>query len=223
MPLTTTFATLSARGFGLFGKQKVLTTVTFPGGTSTWTAPPGVNSIASGVGKGSDGGDGYFYEGSFYYTFFAAPSGNSYVNPPPAPTVNDSCGAAIVSYINGYSGLQYIGDVAFYPTIFFFVSIFDGTYTNPQLNTTYPYLWDGGGWIVGGTASQVQSSSFAWGVTYQAYSFPYNGVATTAFGYSWPGGVVAPAPTTTYTNIPVTPGTTYTIVNNGALTITYYV
>lgn len=224
MPLTTTFATLSARGFGLFGKRKVLTTVTFPAGTSTWTAPPGVISITSGVGSGSNGAGGFFYDGSFYYTYFGNLMGGSNLgNSPPYPSVSSSCTYDIVSYINGYSGLQYIGNVQFYPVIIFQISSFDGTYTTPLLGQTFPEGWTGGGWIVGGTAAASQIGAYFWGVTYQTYSFPYDGVATTAFGYSWPGGTAGPAPTTTYTNIPVTPGTTYTIVNNGSLTITYNV
>lgn len=55
------------------------------------------------------------------------------------------------------------------------------------------------------------------------YLPPYNGADTTAFGYTFPGGIEVPASTFTYNNVPVTPGTTYTIVNNGSVTITYYV
>lgn len=223
MPFTTTFATMAARGFGLFGRSLVLTTVTFPGGTTTWTAPAGTTSILTGVGKGSDGAGGYYYEGSYFYTYLGLNTGATGLpNSPPYPTVNDSCGPAIVSYINGYGGLQYIGGVAFSPTIVFQKSVIDGTYSNPSYGTTYPSDWTGGGWILGGTAFQIESNTFAWGVGFQTYSFPYNGANTTAFGYTWPGGEEGPASTTTYTNIPVTPGTTYTIVNNGSLTITYY-
>jgi hypothetical protein len=47
------------------------------------------------------------------------------------------------------------------------------------------------------------------------------GAATTGFGLTFPGGVGAPASTTTFTSVAVTPGTTYTVVNNQSLVITY--
>jgi hypothetical protein len=53
------------------------------------------------------------------------------------------------------------------------------------------------------------------------------GLATTGFGKSFPGGVYAsgigsPAPVNTFLAVAVTPSTTYTIINNGSLTIQYY-
>ncbi|MFA6609018.1 MAG: hypothetical protein WCT07_03890 [Candidatus Paceibacterota bacterium] len=55
----------------------------------------------------------------------------------------------------------------------------------------------------------------------------YAGIATTGFGKSFAGGVYAsgigsPAPTNTFLAVAVTPSTTYTIINNGSLTIQYY-
>jgi len=50
-----------------------------------------------------------------------------------------------------------------------------------------------------------------------------SGQATTGFGKLFPGGAIGqPAPVTTYTNVSITPGTTYTIENFQALTIQYY-
>lgn len=51
----------------------------------------------------------------------------------------------------------------------------------------------------------------------------YNGASTTAFGKTFPGGVGGPATTTTFTNIAITPGASYSIVvpSGGTLTITY--
>lgn len=224
MPFTTTFATLSARGFGLFGKKKVLTTVTFPSGTTTWTAPASVGTLVSVVGKGGDGAAGYYYGASYYYVWNNIVSfGGPFANPPPAPTVSDSCGPAIVSYINGLSGLQNISGTSFFPVIQIQTHIPDNTWRYNVYSTTYPGDWQGGGWVVGGTASLSIINPYAAGVEYQSYSFPYNGADTTAFGLTFPGGVEAPAPTITYNNVTITPGATYTIVNNGSLTITYYV
>jgi hypothetical protein len=50
-----------------------------------------------------------------------------------------------------------------------------------------------------------------------------SGGATEGFGKLFPGGAIGqPAPVTTYTNVSVTPGTTYTIVNLQELTIQYF-
>lgn len=229
MPLTTTFATLSARGFGLFGRQKVLTTVTFPGGTTTWTAPFGVTSLVSLVGKGQDGAGGYYYNTEFAnqtYNLIKI-GGTSLTNPPPPPTIADSCVDEIVAFINSYSGLQYIGGETFSPTMSVYQSIFDSTWFYQSYGSTSPSSgWNGGGWVVGGTGSYsntATSPNISIQINYQTYSFPYTGANTTAFGYTFPGGVEAPASTFTYNNVPVTPGSTYTIVNNGSVTITYYV
>lgn len=223
MPFTTTFATLSARGFGLFGRNSVLTTVTFPVGTTTWRAPSGVTNLISAVGKGSDGSSGYLYYATSPIIFNVAFGGSGYANPPPRPDYTISCVNAIVAFINSYSGLNYVGGQTFSPTINFTQGI-DGTWTTPTSgSTTIGSGWDGNGWIVGGTASvNSQLGGRQVFVDYETYQFPFDGTATTAFGQTFPGGVQAPAPTTTYTNVAVTPGATYTIVNNGALTIQYY-
>lgn len=230
MPFTTTFATLSARGFGLFGKKKVLTTVTFPSGTTTWTAPSSVGTLVSAVGQGASGGPGFFETGSYAYPYLRIDFPTAtYPNPPPNPTVADSCTYAIRDYINSYSGLQYIGGVPFSPVIRINRSEANGSwqYTDSTPFTTYPTEWTGGGWIVGGTAVAENDAPVPflerWLVRYTYYSFPYTGASTTAFGLTFPGGNEGPASPTTYTNVTITPGATYTIVNNGSLTIQYYV
>jgi hypothetical protein len=49
-----------------------------------------------------------------------------------------------------------------------------------------------------------------------------SGASTTAFSRTFPGGAAGSAATiTNFSNVTVTPGTTYTIVNNGYLSITY--
>ncbi len=84
----------------------------------------------------------------------------------------------------------------------------------------YSQLTDGGyiGWTVSADYIELGSA----------------GTATTGFGRTFPGGTltgtepyrtaVAP-PTTTFTNVAITPGTTYNIVvpSGGSLTITYFV
>lgn len=239
MPFTTTFATLSARGFGLFGKQKVLTTVTFPSGTSTWTAPPGVNSLLSVSGKGSDGVSDYY-----------SPTSNiiGAVTVDPGPTASfgtidwsvpygqasalvNTGGPRTVStrytywYVGSNNQLSYNGpyyDTGVYTNAgYVYGNVFLTTYRNgynpapTSGQILYSYLLQpqaGSGWII------------------NAYGFDYGypGTDTTGFSLTFPGGTYSggtgyPAPTTTYTNVAVTPGATYTVVNNGSLTIQYYV
>lgn len=223
MPFTTTFANLSARGFGLFGKKRVLTTVTFPSGTTTWTAPPSVSNLLTLVGKGQDGSAGGVYPAAFFYTYQFSTTGITYANPAPVVPVSSSCTYDIINYINSLSGLQYIGGQSFSPCLLGFISAIDGSWVTTASFPTDPVSWTGGGWVIGGTAYLGVAGANAFGVGYDAYAFPFTGANTTAFGYTFPGGVEVPASTITYNNVAVTPGATYTIVNNGSVTITYYV
>lgn len=76
--------------------------------------------------------------------------------------------------------------------------------------------------------------NFGWSVSANYIELGSAGTATTGFGRTFPGGTltgtepfrttVAPS-TTTFTNVVITPGTTYNIVvpSGGSLTITYFV
>ena len=83
--------------------------------------------------------------------------------------------------------------------------------------------------------SQISAGGFfGWTVSANYIALGSAGTATTGFGRTFPGGTltgtvpfrtaVAPS-TTTFTNVAITPGTTYNIVvpSGGSLTITYYV
>lgn len=83
--------------------------------------------------------------------------------------------------------------------------------------------------------SQLTGGGYiGWTVSADYIALGSNGTATTGFGKNFPGGTltgsepyrtaVAPS-TTTFTNVAVTPGTTYSIVvpSGGSLTISYYV
>jgi hypothetical protein len=83
--------------------------------------------------------------------------------------------------------------------------------------------------------SQISGGGFfGWTVSANYIALGSAGTATTGFGKTFPGGTltgttpfrtaVAPS-TTTFTNVAITPGTTYNIVvpSGGSLTITYYV
>jgi hypothetical protein len=229
MPLTTTFATLSARGFGLFGRQKVLTTVTFPGGTTTWTAPFGVNSLVSLVGKGGDGGPAGSYGTYAYFARAIVVSAGGYnvtifpiANPFGQTQINTA--TSIRDTINSGSGLLTINQerTEVFSSIgdngYNLGNFIDGVLTNVIAGSA---TFDQRNWYNGDML--LVPGVYLMETRCDIYTPPYNGADTTAFGYTFPGGVEVPATTFTYNNVPVTPGTTYTIVNNGSVTITYYV
>ena len=56
-------------------------------------------------------------------------------------------------------------------------------------------------------------------------SSPTTGASATGFGRTFPGGLGGAAPPTAYSNVPVTPGTSYsiTVPSGGSITITYYI
>jgi hypothetical protein len=64
----------------------------------------------------------------------------------------------------------------------------------------------------------------SWEVRSFIYDPGSNGNPTTGFGLTFPGGTIASptAPTTTFNNVTVVPGTTYTIDNRQSLVITYF-
>jgi len=56
-------------------------------------------------------------------------------------------------------------------------------------------------------------------------SSPTTGPSATGFGRTFPGGLGGAATPTAYSNVPVTPGTSYsiTVPSGGSITITYYI
>lgn len=230
MPLTTTFANLSARGFGLFGRPPILTTVVFPGGTTTWTAPPRVTNLVSLVGKGGDGGPASSYSATTYFARVITVQAGGYgpydITPLANPFGQTQIDYAIArrDFINSSSGLITAPD----DVTLVFASVDDNGYDIS--NQSSAPLTD----VIAGSAVFFQQNwyngnmllvpgVYTMQVRCDVYTPPYNGADTTAFGYTFPGGIQVPASTFTYNNVPVTPGTTYTIVNNGSVTITYYV
>jgi hypothetical protein len=240
MPLISRRGGAAARGFGLFGRQRVLTTFTFPAGTSTWTAPGGVTSLVSAVGKGSDGVSDYTTGGGgpIWRVYF----GNSGVNlsggsAPPAPISYDTIYSNMMSVVNNINNAT--GIIAYNHTAFGFIRI---AFDNKWSELIYPNVGYGGQ-IVAGSATYSwalpTSGALTWSagyanqqfnadVSYTFYISGSSGSNTTGFALSfsgggYSGGTGTPASNTTYNNVSVIPGTTYTIVNNGALTITYYV
>lgn len=211
--------------------SKNLVSVTFPAGTSTWTAPAGVSQLISAVGKGADGAAGYWSSG--YLEVLQLCFQGSGVNLATLDWSNlySIAQAQITSLNSGGSGTRAApsGIQQRYYEI-----------NSSDFNTGNGANFSGwfNGKLIRGTASlatrgspptsgQVlysQVSSYTgWeiGGSLEYYVDATTGSSTTAFSLSFPGGFGAPATDTTYSSVSVTPGATYTVVNNGALTITY--
>lgn len=241
MPTIITRGAGSARGFGLFGAKKEITTVTFPSGTTTWTVPVGVINLIVASGKGADG-----------VSDSADPNptilpGGALVNPfSAAGTYGNLDWSQVYAMINQYAGSggprgqtnrfvvwrigtnnELIDNGPYSDT---------GPYSDGDVyGTTSTVAYRQFGGTTPPTSGQVLYSFFSTpgggeaGFKLQVYRYTYGyaGANTTGFGKTFPGGAYIsgtgyPATTTTYTNVAVTAGATYTIVNNGVLTIQYY-
>lgn len=110
----------------------------------------------------------------------------------------------------------------------------DNSYTDPYwINGTYSLVTSFSSAPTSGNITYAGlTTPKGWGVEVDTYTLGNIGTAATAFSKSFPGGTLAgSAPTrtavapstTTFTNIPVTPGASYAIVvpSGGSLTITY--
>lgn len=244
MPLTSTRGAASSRGFGLFGRQKVLTTVTFPAGTSTWTAPSGVALLTTAVGKGADGTSDYGYTASgnsvyndtFGYSQTISPylqwSNVAYYALNFQSTIN-AAGSGPVTLTTWSTAYVIESDNTWNSIPNGYVSGGKSTYQGSILTSI---IWVRGSASLYFTGNGATSGNVVYGtpntnnggVGLLATIQGYAGAATTGFGNTFPGGTYTsptgnPAPTTTFNNVAVTPGTTYTIVNNNSLTITYYI
>lgn len=229
MPTILTRSAGSARGYGFTGNpiyriQKLLQ------GT-TWTAPPGVTSILSLTGKGQNGVAAYWAAlepsgfgdapGSTLAIMWAGNENN--VTPEEVEGFAQSQWDLFPQ--NSYSGEVYVEWTKreytnFNPPYYFefgaaaIVRVIPGGYSKTKAGNGWGQTWP----------------PFPVGTAYynigniQYYVPQFNGANTTGFGYTFAGGVGAPATPTTYTNVPVTPGTTYTInsAGDGYITIIYY-
>ncbi len=204
--------------------------------TTSWVSPTSRIEVASGYGGAATADSETFGETGYAYASFAG------VPQPNAPYAQwgtlDAAANNIVSIISGNVGTNYIS----LPSPQYFVDSAD-RYSSITYGPAF--------WIVGNTAIKVQRGShpssgnilysqltsggdFGWYVVATYRVLGNNGSSASAFSLSFAGGTltgsvpyrtaVAPA-TTTYTNITVIPGTTYTInvPPGGSLTITYLV
>jgi hypothetical protein len=225
MPLIITLGALSARGEGF----QVAESYTFPPGTSTWTAPSGTSSLISITGIGSSGTSDGYSKGVVAEIDVLPVIATGLNTPPPVPwsVVNNEIPVLI-------SGFSFTGPTAaHYITLTFEVGT-DGSVSG--ISSTGAAIKCYGQAYVDGPTNSIPTSGYipSSGAYGHAYIFVPNllttghaGSATVGFGFTFPGGayisgVGYPAGSLTMTNVPVTPGQTYTVTNNGSLTISYY-
>lgn len=221
MPLIGTRGAASSRGFGFAGLR--LISVTLPAGTSTWVAPSGVSKLVSAIGKGADGTAGYWNPSQLIGYSYPVPnvgSGGSILD---WSTVYSDANALLSAANAGGTGNRFITET------YYLWPLYSDNTAGARGTLTYP------GSLIRGTATLAPVPSGTptsgqvifgspynyWGIYCEKYNDPTTGSSTTAFSLSFPGGNGAPATNTTYNNISITPGASYTIQNNGALTITY--
>jgi len=220
MPKLSSFSGMSARGFGEFGTTLSLVTTTFTS-SGSWTAPAGVTKLTVLSGRGSNGQSDYW---SPTYVTRAQVTSAGY------PTTNPAYLDWSVPYNYAVSAANSINASGTGPRT---VSIPNEYYWVVN-NVTSQWVvnnFGGGSQYVQGSATVVPNQSLptsgnidgpTFFPTYQTAIFwiyidvYYTGAAGTAssgFGQTFPGGAASggTAPITTFTNVTVTPGTTYSI------------
>lgn len=220
------------------GSTGTLTSVTFTS-NGTWVAPAGVSTVVSASGKGAAGVSDY---GDSTGGLYCAVQTGSAANAPYA-----QWGTAYASYqtaLSQISGPSYPG---YGPSTFL---DFDAFFIDPsdrwgRINSTTNlsgiYVTGYSNYTVGSpptsgniTYAGIGGTISGWGITVNIIAAGGTGAASTALGQTFPGGsytgsypngVGNAAVTTTYTNIAVTPGTSYSIVvpSGGEVTLQYYV
>lgn len=214
------------------GKTKTVLLYSTPG-TYTWTAPAGVSSVTKLIGRG---GSGYSTSG---WTDVTSSSGyligGIYTNYTPAGETLTFVASSITyeevmafsdtlipqwnAITTNTNGAYYSNLIAWYYT-YTTVSGVTGWYRWPGTNYGgfYRRIATAGST---GTLNSATGTIPTTGNVYRANSITniqqpvttnFTGGNSTALGYSFTGTADTNPTTTTYTNIPVTPGTNYTIV-----------
>lgn len=218
MPLVSFRGTAAANAYGFLSSKK-LVTETLPLGSSTWVAPNGVNRILTAVGKGADSVSStynYNINGASSLPGFATNTGWTDYS-----SLYSHFSNRLTTLNSGAPSVRFLFDVGDY-FVFFNTATntlwafqngtgISSAYGSAALNWTLP------------TSGTITTSINGTGTTNGGIQIPYyTQNNTTAFSLTFPGGTLGnPATNTTYTNISVTPGASYTIQNFGALTITY--
>jgi hypothetical protein len=247
MPRTAAFAAAASRGFGEFTSGLALTTVTFTSST-TWTAPSYVSNLVQMVGRGSNASSDD-YSGDVAITYLYRPlreifSGATVATHDWSDIYNNL--QAWIAFINtGTPGTRSAGTVGNYIGLGYSINS-DNTY-NYYYSPRAPG-YDSGLYFQVGTGSDQSDFSVpsSGTITYAntpvggtnfvqvGYNPVYlggNGAASTGVGKTFPGGtydfptgIGGPAPTTTFTNVTVTPSSSYSIVvpSGGQIAISFY-
>lgn len=215
------------------------TTATFTA-NGTWVAPAGVSSVAVASGKGGPGASDSL--GNVLTCYFAAiqnagtqsnaPFGqwsalyNSYL-----ATLGAFSGRSYPSY--GFSGFVGLDDIFVNATNNWTRFTFNSDLTGTLL-TGYSTSVIGSPLTSGNVTYANAGIISGWLIDVQGYIRGGAGTASTALGLTFPGGaytgaypngVGAPATTTTFTDVAVTPGASYPIVvpSGGEVTLQYNV
>ena len=225
MPTILTRSAGSARGFGFTGNpiyrvRQVLQ-------STTWTAPAGVTNLLTVTGKGQDGVAAFWQDIS---GIPLAPPG--YILPYWLADVPDETGLNSVD-VEGFAQSQWdlfpanpgAGTVniswecrRYSPGI---TSSFYGPY---DIRCTGTKTKVNNGWGSVYPPDTGTRPIYEIGGGMQFFTPQFDGANTTGFGYTFAGGVGAPATPTTYNNVAVTPGATYTInsTGDGYVAVVYY-
>lgn len=230
MPLISTGTMGSNKSFGFSRGAKKLITFNLPTGTSTWTAPAGVTNLLSAVGKGSNGTAGYWNVAN--YSFNSWVTGYDQTGGSATTVTWGQLYNNVVSYLSianaGGSSSRTLNMPSYSVQIYPSNNVDIYNFSTPLTIRGTASIASIGSPPSSGTITYAQVGLYVtkgWyldGLEY--YQSGSDGSATTGFGRTFPGGTmsVPTASNTTFTNVAVTPGTQYTIVNNGTLTITYY-
>jgi len=242
MPTIITRGAASARGYGFSQGAPpappgpVLYTDTYTS-SGTWVAPAGVTNLVVLEGRGADGYGSYQDAITLDSTSISNYVSGSGPNSLPIPW--SAVANTTNTTVSRFNASNYNPSYQFFNRDFFFYS--NNTFSFSDNNQTFPYYVVTGSWSLqsSGSAPNPPSGSASYGASggYSAYGLYIapggNGAASSAFGYSFPGGGVSgsypnetgdPASAVGYNNIAVTPGASYPInvAGGGYVTIQYY-
>jgi hypothetical protein len=232
MPTIITQGAASAKALGFArsaGGGGTLQTVTFTT-NGTWVAPAGVSLVTTASGYGAAGEtvpgswSGSPVNGGFVvYSYEGTNSPGSSANTPTYAEATSTAAATLAS-INSSTADR---TISFTTINYFYNANTNGTYITygsssyrargSATQSTGP--WDNT------SSNLVQGIGNGWYFNIERYYDGYTtvGASATALGRTFPGGDGGPAGTTTYTNVAVTPGTSYSISvpAGGSVTLQY--
>lgn len=242
MPTIITRGAASARGYGFSQGAAaappgpVLQTVTFTS-SGTWVAPAGVTTVTALSGAGSAGTGSY--NAAALVDFSSVESTVSGSGPNGLPIPWSAVANTTNITVSRFNASNYNPSYQYNNRSFTFYS--NNTFAFSDNYETFPYYVVTGTWSLQsfGSAPNPPSGSAAYGASGSYYAYGlyvapgFGGDASTAFGYSFPGGGVSgtypnetgdPASPVSYGSFSVTPGASYPInvAGGGYVTIQYY-